>query len=149
MFRSIVWRGILALVLLVVLVAGVAAVGVVTYNAGMARGLADSGKVVAQPPASVMPYPYWGFFGPGFGLFNCLLLFFGFALIFLVVRGLLWGGLFGMWRRPWHHGWGGPDAPHGWRRTWEKGYPPFFDDWHRRAHGQGEPTPPPSDPNQV
>jgi len=148
MFRNFVWRGILGLVLLAVLVAGVAAVGVVTYNAGMARGLADNGRA-ALPSASAVPYPYWGFFGPGFGLFNCLLLFFGFALIFMVVRGLVWGGLFGMWRRPfWRRGWGGPDAPHGWHRAWEKGYPPMFDDWHRRAHGQTEPTPPPES-NQV
>jgi hypothetical protein len=147
MFKSFVWRGVISLVLLAVLVAGAAGVGVLAYNAGVARGLADSGKVVV-PPAGVVPYPYLGFFGPGFGLLNCLLLFFVFGLFFMVVRGLLWGGLFGMWRRPfWHRAWGGPDAPHDWRRAWEKGYPPMFDEWHRRAHGQTEPTPPES--NQV
>jgi len=152
MFKSFVWRAILSVVLLVALAGGAVAVGLLAYNAGVARGLADSGKV-ALAPAGTAPYafPYygWGFFGPGFGLLNCLVLFFVFGLIFMLLRALVWGGLFGGWRRHfWHRGWGDPNTPHSWRQAWEKGYPPMFDEWHRRAHGQGEPTPPPES-NQV
>ena len=141
MFRQFVLRGVLVLLLLALVAGGV---GWLAYNAGVARGLADSGKV-ALPAAGVVPYPYLGgpfFFGWGLGPFNCLLFFFGLGLIFLLVRSLVWGGPF--WRRPFgHHAWGGPGTPWGAHRAWEKGYPPIFEEWHRRMHGQGEPSAPP------
>ena len=46
---------------------------------------------------------------------------------------------------------------HGWHRRWAKGYPPMFEEWHRRMHaqekaepqGQGQaPTTPPAEPAQ-
>jgi hypothetical protein len=152
MFKHFVFRGVVALVLLVALAAGAAGVGLLAYNAGLVHGLAQNGQA-GLPPAGAAPYPYWGgpfyrvgFFGPGLGLLSCLLLFLGFGFIFTLVRGLLWGGMYGMWRRPWHRAWGGPGA----QAAWEKGYPPMFEEWHRRAHGQGEPsTPPPSESGQA
>jgi hypothetical protein len=155
MFKQFVFRGILTLVLLAMLAAGAAGVGILAYNAGVTRGLAESGKLTLPAPG-VGPYPYMGgpfyrvgLFGPGLGLLNCLLLFLGFGLVFTLVRALVWGGFHG-WRRPWHRAWGGPGTPFGSHGAWEKGYPPMFEEWHRRAHGQGEPpTPPPADSGQA
>ncbi len=35
----------------------------------------------------------------------------------------------------------GPGDRHGWHRTWAKGYPPFFEDWHRQAHAREQAQP--------
>jgi len=48
-------RGVLGLLLMLVLAAGVAGIA---YNAGVTRGMADSGKV-NPPPPGVAPYPYY------------------------------------------------------------------------------------------
>jgi hypothetical protein len=117
--RSLV-RG-LAIAALAVVAA--AAIGIGAYNAGVAQGIAESGRAItALPPGT--PYVYgwprpWGFgFLPIFPIFFFLFLFF-------VVRGLLWRG-------PRRGGWG-------------CGYgsvPPAFDEWHRRAHGEQPPSTP-------
>ena len=143
MFRQFVLRSVLALLLVALLAGGV---GWLAYNAGVARGLADSSKV-ALPATGAVPYPYWGgpfFWGWGLGPLNCLLIFFGFGLFFLLLRVLLWGSWRAGWRRSFGHGaWGGPGRPWGAHPDWEKGYPPFAEEWHRRMHGQGEPSTPP------
>ncbi len=112
-------RVLLALVLLAVL----AGVGVYVYNAGVAQGMADSGKLVAPAPGGA-PYPYYGgpfFYRPwGFGFPFLGLLF---PLLFLLFFITLIRGIF--WRGRW--GWGSP-------RYDERGVPPAFDEWHRRAH---------------
>ena len=51
MFRQFVFRGVLALLLVALLAGGV---GWLAYNAGVARGLADSGKVAL--PAAAQPF---------------------------------------------------------------------------------------------
>ena len=107
-----------ALSIAVLVIVGAAAIGIGAYNAGVAQGIAESGRVIAAPPAGT-PYVYvwprpWGFgFFPFFPLFFLLLFFF-------VIRGLLWRG-------PWRGGWG------------YRGVPPAFEEWHRRAHGE-QPT---------
>ena len=114
-----VWR---AAALAVLVLAGAAAIAIGAYNAGMAQGFVESGRVLAAPPAGtqyvyVWPRP-WGFgFFPIFPIF--FLLFF-----FFVVRGLLWRG-------PWR---GGRGPGHG-------GVPPRFEEWHRRAHEEMERQP--------
>jgi hypothetical protein len=115
-----------ALAISVLVLGGAAAIGIGAYNAGVAQGIAESGRLIAAPPAAA-PYVYvwprpWGF---GFFPFFPLLFFF---LFFFVVRGLLWRGR-------WHGGW----------RYRYEGVPPAFDEWHRRAHA-GTPDPGPSDP---
>lgn len=134
MNRRIVWGILLALVL----IAGAVSLGVSAYNLGVAQGLAQSGQLSDLPPGTGMsPYPYFGgpfwFYRPfGFGFFGCFgpLLFF--LLIFALFRGLWWGGRWGY----------GPGWKHG---HWDKGVPPRFEEWHRRAHGEEiEPTPPSS-----
>jgi hypothetical protein len=91
-----------------------AIVGVVSYNAGVAHGLAIGPALANAPAAAAVPYwayrPWgWGFgFGPVF-----------FVLFFWLVmfRIFAWGGR----RRGWY-----PRGPFD--------IPRDFDEWHRRAH---------------
>ena len=110
-----VWRLVIALVLVAVVVG----LGFVAFNAGYAQGALDSGKIVA-PVGGIVPPVYgplffrpWGF---GFGPFACLFPLFGVFLLFGLMRVLFWGGRWGGH----HHG--------------ERGVPPMFEDWHRKAH---------------
>ena len=96
-------------------VAGAAAIGIGAYNAGVAHGIAEFGRLAAAPAGT---YPY-GWHRPwGFGFFPIFPFFF-FLFFFFIVRGLLWRG-------PWRGGWG-------YRYD---GVPPAFEEWHRRAHGE-------------
>ena len=114
-----------ALAIAALVIAGAAAIGIGAYNAGVARGIAESGRAITAAPAGaplvyVWPRP-WGFgFFPIFPIFFLLFLFF-------VIRGLLWRG-------PWRGGWG----------CRYDSVPPALDEWHRRAHGEpptSAPTP--------
>lgn len=104
------------------LIVGAAAIGIGAYNAGVAQGIIESGRLIATPQAGT-PYVYvgprpWGFgFFPFFPLVMLLLFFFA-------VRGLFW-------RRRWHGG----------GRYRYEGVPPIFDEWHRRAHATSSPSP--------
>ncbi len=115
-----------------ILVAAVAGIAFFAFRAGVAQGSpvtieAPSGESV---PA---PYPYYGYgmrlyhpFGFGFGCFGPLLALF---LLFIALRSfrfLFWGPRWG-----WGHHHYGP-----WGRRWENGFPPMFDEWHKRAHGE-------------
>ena len=108
----------------VLFLAAAAAIAIGAYNAGVAQGLAESGRIIASPPAGtpvvyMWPRPW------GFGFFPFLPLFFLFVFFF-AVRGLLWRGR-------WHGG----------RRYRYDGVPPIFDEWHRRAHAHpGSPSDP-------
>ncbi len=106
-------------------VAAFAAVGLFSYNLGVAHGVATSAQAVAAggPPVAMMwPRPWWG---PGFGWFPFFpLLFILFWVV--IVRGLFWRG------RDYH----------GWR---DGGVPPAFEEWHRRAHAVSGPSIPPSE----
>ena len=128
-------RIILGLLLALVLIAGAVSLGVYAYNLGVAQGMAESVRLSDMPPGA--PYPYYG--GPfwfhrpfGFGFFGCFGPFLFILLLFILFKGLWWGG-----------GWGrGP----GWKHHYgEGGVPPRFEEWHRRAHGQdaesGSPSP--------
>lgn len=99
-----------AVVAAIVLAAGV---GVMAYNAGLAHGLAQSGKVVTAPGGPIpgpYPYPYAGWHPWGFGFFFAPFFFIIFFFVFL--RALFWGG---RWHR---RGCGYRD----------------LDEWHRQAH---------------
>jgi len=98
------------------------AVGFWAYQAGVAQGIEQSGKIVAAPSGGPYPYPYpyYGWHRPwGFGFFF-VPLFFVFWLF--VVRGLFW-------RRA---GYGGGCGPRG-----------RFDEWHRQAHARDAGEEPP------
>ena len=109
-------RTLRALVMVALVIAGGAAIAIGAYNAGVARGVAETGRMIAAPLAGA-PYVYvwprpWGF---GFPFFPILF----FLFFFFVVRGMLWRGR-------WHGGW----------RYRYDGVPPMFDEWHRRAHAE-------------
>jgi hypothetical protein len=112
-----------ALVFGVLLLGGAVALGITAYNAGVAHGIAESGRMIAAPPAGP-PFVYVWLRPWGFGFFPFFPLLFLF-LFFFVVRGMWWRGP--------RHG--------GWRYRYE-GVPPMFEEWHRRAHaGRSDPGP--------
>jgi hypothetical protein len=115
---------VLAIAALVV--AGAVAVGTGAYNAGVAQGIAESGRAVTAPPAGT-PYVYVWPRPWGFGFFPIFPLFF-FLLFVFVLRGLWWRG-------PWRRGWGPPFY----------GVPPGLEEWHRRAHEAEPPSKPAGD----
>jgi hypothetical protein len=128
-------RVILGILLALVLIAGAVSLGMYAYNLGFDQGLAQSGKLSDLPPGAEMrPYlyyrgPFWFYHPFGFGCFGPLLFIF---LIFVLFRGLWWGGRWG-YDPGWKHG------------HWDKGVPPAFEVWHRQAHRQeAEQTPPSS-----
>ena len=97
-------------------------VGFTAYQAGVAHGIEQSGKIVVPPSGGPYPYPYpyYGWHRPwGFGFFFVPLFF---VFWFLVVRGLFW-------RRAWYGGGCGPRGR--------------FDEWHRQAHARDAGEEPP------
>jgi len=97
-------------------------VGFWAYQAGVAHGIEQSGKIVVPPSGGpyLYPYPYYGWHRPwGFGFFFVPLFF---VFWFLVVRGLFW-------RRAWYGGGCGPRGR--------------FDEWHRQAHARDAGEEPP------
>jgi hypothetical protein len=103
------------------------AVGVGAYNMGISEGLAQSGAFAEAARHGTYPYPYpYGWYRPWFGFGFFFPLFF-LAFWFLIARAFLGGRRgYGRW------GGGGPGQP-----------PPYFEEWHRRAH-ESTPGPAPS-----
>jgi len=105
-----------ALLIAALVLGGAAAIGIGAYNAGVAQGIAVSGRVVAPPAGAPVVFVWarpWGF---GFFPFFPLVFIF---LFFFLLRGFFWRG---PWRGGWRRGYGG--------------VPPAFEEWHRRAHGE-------------
>jgi hypothetical protein len=105
-----------------------AAVGFWAYQAGVAQGIEQSGKIVVPqaPPAGAYPYPYpyYGWHRPwGFGFFLGPIFFIVFWLV--IVRALFWR------RRAWYGGGCGPYGPYS-----------RLDEWHRQAHARDAEAPP-------
>ncbi len=140
-------RLVLGVLVVLLLVVGAVAVGGYGYSMGVARGLADSGKLVAPQGNGAAPF-YYGApyfyprpFGFGFGFLACLFPLLGFFLIFALIRGLFWRGGWGE-RRGWRgHGWGGPGSSSGGQDFGPggQGVPPMFSEWHKRLHGEQKP----------
>ena len=112
-----------------------AMVGFAAWQAGVAHGIEQSGKIVIPiPPAGAQapypyPYPYYGWHRHGGFGFLFIPLFIVFWV--LVVRGLFW-------RRAWHGPYGGPCGPRG---RFER-----FEEWHREAHAREAGTAAPGGP---
>ena len=111
----------LSIALALLLVAGLVGFGVYVYNAGVAQGLAQSGKI-ETPGTAVVPVPYYApYYWPlGFGCFALFVPLFFLFLFFALLRGLFW-------RRRW---WGG-GGPHGYNG---EHVPPMVQEWHRKMH---------------
>ena len=141
-------RSIARLVVALVIIAGVAFLGVGAYNAGVTQGLAQAGQVVVTPGGyPVGPYIGGGYgwgHGFGFGFFGFLgTLFFIFLLIALLRaafgghRGRHgWGGPGGWGGTGGPGSWGGPNDPRG-RSPWEARAREVHDDWHRTGGTHG------------
>lgn len=114
-------RMLTGIVLVVAVAAGLAGVGTQIYNAGVAQGIAQSGKLPSPGPgAGPYPYPFYPYYGGpfhpfGFGFFGLLWMVLLIFLVFAVLRRAYWGG------RPWGGSYG-------------RGAPRWFEEWHRQAH---------------
>ena len=122
----ILWR----VLVVVVLIAAILGIGVYAYNLGMAQGLAQKLPLPAAQSVQAPYYMHFGrpFFGFGFGLLGCLVPLFLLFVVFGSLRALLWHGPMGMGRMH-HRRWG-------WRDENSTEVPPFFAEWHRRAHAE-------------
>jgi hypothetical protein len=118
MTRHIVFRILAGLVLL----AAIAGLGFIAYQAGVAHGAAAN---IQTPSTEPLPYRHFMWF-PGFGVFGVLFAFFLLLLAFGALRRLIWGPRWGM--RHMGHGRMGHYGP------WSEGVPPMFAEMHRRAH---------------
>jgi len=124
---------------LLLVVGLLAAGGFMSYKAGVTQGISQAPAVATaiakaaengQPvPPMYGPYGYaypYGFGHPHFfNPFSAICL----SLVFLFVFfGVLKMVFFRTMRHTWSH--------HGpWRKDWEGKVPPFFAEWHKRAHG--------------
>ena len=123
----------LRIVSALVLIAAIAGIAFVAYNAGVTNG---SPVTVNAPEGQAFPAPYyhhgWGMPMPffGFGCFGILFTLFLFGLAMKAFRMMAFGPHWG-WGHHMHHG-------HGpWRGDWgEKGVPPMVEEWHKRMHGE-------------
>ena len=112
-----------------VLIAAIAGIAYFAFNAGVAQG---SPVTIDAPQGQAYPLPYYhhGFGMPmpffGFGCFGIIITLFLFGLAMKAFRMMMWGPRFGHMHGhgPWRHGWG------------ERGVPPMFEEWHKRAHGE-------------
>lgn len=144
MFRNGFIFRLIGVLLLLGLVAGGA---FMAYNAGVAQGVAQAPEVAiaiekaAEEDAPVSPmygyahgYPHPLVYGYTFGYshhFNPFGMICG-SILFLF---LFFGFMKMIFFRGMRHGWG----HHGhWGKDWEGNVPPFFSEWHKRAHGEGD-----------
>jgi hypothetical protein len=125
----------------------VAAGGFMAYKTGVAQGIAqapevaaaieksaENGQVAPVPPmygygyGYGYPHPYGFGYPHHFNPFGAIC----FSFLFLF---LFFGAMRMIFFRRMGHGWGhhGHHGPWG---KWEGGFPPMFDEWHKRAHGE-------------
>lgn len=141
-------RTIAAILLVIIVGVGAAALGVSAYNAGVTAGLAQNvadsgGSVVVAPGYAAAPYVGWGWgWGPGFGFFG----FFAFLIFVFIVFGLIRAVFgWGRWGRGGRGGYGGYGR--GWddgragRDPWNDRVREVHDELHRNAGQTGSPGP--------
>jgi hypothetical protein len=136
-------RTIAGVLLALLVVGGLAAIGISAYNAGVTAGLVEAGQVVVAPGQAVGPYVGgygWGHGGGFFGFLGFLLFLF---LIFALIRAAF-GGLGrgrGGWGGP---GWGGgPYGRHS-RGPWDERIRELHDELHRTGGSTGQDSTSPS-----
>jgi hypothetical protein len=114
-------------------IAAVIGIGAYAYQMGLSQGAAQ-GASEGTAPILTGPHFYGRPIHPmgGFGCFGLLIPLFFLLLIFGGLRAMFWHG-------PWGHGrWHVGHPGHPGHPGWEKGVPPMFEEWHKRAH---EPKP--------
>jgi hypothetical protein len=136
-------RAIVTFLVGLIVVGILAGIGVGIYQAGLAQGVVDAGRLPAGAVVPVAGYGYgwgWGFHG-GFGVFGLLFGIFFLFLIFGLIRAAFgrgrgwgpgWGGR-GYWGKGYGPGWGGPGGsmgPDAWREERDR----QISDLHRRLH---------------
>ncbi len=111
-----------------VLIAAIAGVALLAYNAGIVRGEALSAAAPAGQtanPTYPVPFFWWSF--PFFGFFGVIALFFLIAIVFRAARFMIWGPRYGgYWMHRRYGRWGD--------RDWSEGVPPMMAEMHRRMH---------------
>jgi hypothetical protein len=132
MNKSILLRFVMALIL----IAAIVGLGVYAYQAGVTHGMAvniqtsESETPQLLYPPMMYGHPFgWG----GYGFLSCLVPFFLLCLAFFAIRVLFWPRPFGWHSMHRRMGGMGPMAA-----GCEPGHrvPPFFEEWHRQAHGE-------------
>ena len=136
-------RAIVSFLFGLIVVGILVGVGVGIYQAGIAQGVVEAGRIPAGAVVPVAGYGYgWGFHG-GFGFLGILFPILFLFLIFGLVRAAFgrgrqygpgWGGR-GYWGRGYGPGFGGPGSPGGpgfdsWREERDR----QISDLHRRLH---------------
>jgi hypothetical protein len=132
MAKHIVFRIIAGLILL----AAIAGIAFFAYQAGTLHSVTANVQLPAEN--GLRYYPHFGMF-PFFGL-GCLIPLFVFFLVCLAfgsMRRLIWGPRWG-WRHMHDRMERGPMGHHG---PWGEGVPPFFAEWHKRAHEEAGKAP--------
>lgn len=120
---------VVKIILCVVLIGIIAALGGIAYQAGMVSGQAQ-GETVND---AAVPYVYhYGIFGfPFMGVFAIIIPLILICMAIRVLDCIFWGGR-GRWKHFYRHGPWRMYADDRW--NWDDDTPPFFDEWHRRAH---------------
>jgi hypothetical protein len=133
-------RAIVSFFLGLIVVGILVGVGVGIYQAGIAQGVVEAGRIPAGAVVPVAGYGYgWGFHG-GFGFLGILFPILFLFLIFGLVRAAFgrgrhygpgWGGR-GSWGKGYGPGFGGPGGPgfDAWREERDR----QISDLHRRLH---------------
>lgn len=112
----------------IVLMAAIAGVAFLAFNAGVATHVQVPAPAAGQGMYRPYGFGFWPMF-PFFGL-GCFGPLLALLLLVLAVRAfafMLFGPRWGRWgmHRAWRHGW-----------DQEGGLPSMFKEWHDRAHGQ-------------
>jgi len=123
-----------------VLVAALAGIAFLAFNAGAAYGAQSEFQLPAHDPeALVLPYYAYGLHPYGYHRIGCFGLLIPLLLLFLVFgafRRLTWGP-----RRTFMR-------PGAWGGCWNEDLPPMFNEWHRRAHNAPQESKPTSNEEQ-
>jgi hypothetical protein len=133
--RHIVFRIFFCLVL----IAAIAGIALLAYNAGVSHGTAINTQTPTiqnggpSYPAYGMPF-WWPFPFLGFGFFGVLALLFLLSVAFGAARLMLWGPRFGWHRMQRRHGFWGDQGS-------GEDIPPMFAEMHRRMHAADEGKP--------
>jgi len=138
-------RSIVSFLIGLIVVGILVGVGVGIYQAGIAQGVVEAGRIPAGAVVPVAGYGYgWGFHG-GFGFLGILFPILFLFLIFGLVRAAFgrgrhygpgWGGR-GYWGKGYGPGFGGPGGPGGagfdsWREERDR----QISDLHKRLHDE-------------